>query len=285
MKLSTNLRFYKRAMGRRATKFYSCLRLKSRRFAKRAIAATTGLELTENANEKPATMLDLFGLIISTDVYSASARFGVPADVKKPKANKAPQKRKKKRGKKKRAHRKVGLQYKIDLRVRSTDRVVSYRPKDNADHRLLNAETASWSNAGLVALHQTLLFQSICNAKRTDELEYDTGAEIWMWINRPFANEPFSFIRCCELSSVDPDVIRASLRKLLRDNSTKVDLLRKSILAAESGDQDAIAWCLSDAAGAYSFEDTCRAIGFDPKDARRELRIPAFLPDAAAAAA
>ena len=285
MKLSTKFRYYKRAMGRRTAKFYSCIRLKSRRLAKRVIAATTGLEVDQNSNGNPAPMLDLFGLIITTDVYSASARFGVPADTKKCKSSKTPQKRKKKRGKKKRAHRKVGLQYKIDLRVRATDRVVAYRPKDNVDHRLLNTETVGWSNAGLVSLHQTLLFQSICNAKRTDELEYDTGAEIWMWINRPNAAEPFSFIRCCELSSVDPDVIRTSLRKLLRDNSTKVDLLRKSILAAESGDQDAIAWCLSDATGAYTFEDTCRAIGFDPKDARRELRIPAFVPDAAAAAA
>lgn len=210
------------------------------------------------------SQLNLFELCDRVEIYGAGAKFGTSKK----------QKAKKKKKKKKRVHRKVGLQYKIELRVRLTDRKVDYRHKDNMDHRLQNTEARKWSVMGIVKLHQALLVESIRTAKRCDDLSLHSHAEIWYWINRLNPEDPFSFIRCCEYSNVDPDVMRPMLKRLLSHNMPHIDLLLQSIQAAEAGDADAIQWCLSDAEGPLTFTDTCNAAGFTAAKARTELRLP-----------
>jgi hypothetical protein len=231
---------------------------------------------------------DLFGLAAATEVYPAKPRFAQRTDMLQAHSRRQRRRSKNKaakRGKKDdRDHRKKGLQYKIKLRIRGSDRVKEYRPKDTMDHKLVNDETGSWSNAGILKLHRSLLIESIAQAKRCDDLEFATHAEIWKWINCNDADEPFSFIRCCEVSDVDPDIMRPMLKRLLGHALPHIDLLRRSILAAEAGDPDAIEWCLSDEKGPLTFSDTCRAAGFSVKQARQELRLP-VVHDAASIAA
>lgn len=206
--------------------------------------------------------LDLFGLDEVIEIYQAQPKF-------------ARQGKRKKRKSKKRAHRKAGLQYKIELRIRKTDRQVQYRPKDNVDHKLTaDSEVRSWSSEGVIKLYKGLLVESLKTAKERDRLSLQTHAEIWYWINRKNAEEPFSFIRCCEYSGVDPDIMRPMLRRELTHDMPHIDLLRTSVVAAEAGDPDAIEWCLSDTDGPLTFVDTCRAAGFDASKARTELRLP-----------
>ena len=203
------------------------------------------------------SQLDLFGLGDVIEIYSGKPRFN------------------RRRGKsKKRSHLKKGLQYKIELRVRKTERQIVYRPKDNTDHRLSNTEADTWSTKGLVKLYQALLTESISTAKRRDDLSWSSHAEIWLWIERRDTKDPFSFIRCCEYSNVDPDILRPMLKRLLNHNTPHIDLLRRSIKAAEAGDPDAIEWCLSDEDGPLTFTDACRAAGFQVSKARTELRLP-----------
>lgn len=184
-------------------------------------------------------------------------------------------KRKRSRKRNRRVHRKKGLQYKIELRIRKTDRKLPYRPKDNLDHRLTaEAEVRSWTDEGIVKLHKVLLYESLRTARRRDSLSKASHAEIWYWINRRRPDEPFSFESCCEYSGVDPDVMRPMLRRLLSETPPLVDMLRQSILAAEAGNRTAIEWCLSDNEGELTFVSACRAVGFDPQKARKELRLP-----------
>jgi len=204
------------------------------------------------------SQLDLFGLVDVIEIYSGKPKFN----------------RRTKKTKKKRSHVKKGLQYKIELRVRKTERQVEYRPKDNTDHRLSNTEADTWSPQGLVKLYQALLTESISTAKRRDDLSWSSHAEIWLWIERRDTADPFSFIRCCEYSNVDPDILRPMLKRLLNHNTPHIDLLRRSIKAAEAGDPDAIEWCLSDDDGPLTFTDACRAAGFQVNKARTELRLP-----------
>lgn len=221
---------------------------------------------------------DLFGLAAVTEVYPAKPRFAQRAEVSQASPRRQHRRSKTKackKGKKDdRDHRKKGLQYKIKLRIRGSDRVKEYRHKDTMDHKLVNDETGSWSNKGILKLYRSLLIESIAQAKRCDDLEFATHAEIWEWINCNSADEPFSFIRCCEVSDVDPDIMRPMLKRLLGHAMPHIDLLRRSILAAEAGDPDAIEWCLSDVKGPLTFTDTCRAAGFTVKQARKELRLP-----------
>lgn len=204
------------------------------------------------------SQLDLFGLGEVIEIYSGNPKFN----------------RRSRSSKKKRSHVKKGLQYKIELRVRKTERQVEYRPKDNTDHRLINNEAETWSPQGLVKLYKALLTESISTAKRRDDLSWSSHAEIWLWIERRDTKDPFSFIRCCEYSNVDPDILRPMLKRLLNHNTPHIDLLRRSIKAAEAGDPDAIEWCLSDDDGPLTFTDACRAAGFQVNKARTELRLP-----------
>lgn len=203
--------------------------------------------------------LDLFGITHTIEIYPAPTRFKSVGGRKVKKA---------------RDHKKKGLQYKFRLRVRTTDRVVEYKSRDNQDHREVNTETVNWSNDSIIKLHKALLFESLGIIKRCDELEYATHAEIWKWIESSNADEPFSYIRCCELSGVDPDIIKSGLKRLVNGDLPHIELLRRSVLAAESGDPDAIQWCMSDSKAPLSFADCCRAVGIKAKEAFKELRIP-----------
>lgn len=241
------------------------------------------------APAKPAiAQPDLFGLAGATEIYPAKPRFAPTPDVLQATHRRQRRRAKGKAGKKgkkdDRDHRKKGLQYKIKLRIRGSDRVKEYRPKDTMDHKLVNDETGSWSNQGILKLYRALLTESLSQAKRCEDLEFATHAEIWKWIECSDADEPFSFIRCCEVSGVDPDIMRPMIKRLLGDPLPHIDLLRRSIIAAEAGNPDAIEWCLSDAKGPLTFSDTCRAAGFSVKQARMELRLP-VVHDAASIAA
>lgn len=265
MKFNHPLRTLKRAIGITGRRF----RQGSRAWALQHSRANDRRSDTPQSEPGTASaQLDMFGFLSVTEIYPAKPRFS----------------KTRKKGKSKRVHRKQGLQYTIRLRVREKERVNAFRPKDNMDHRLVNDETASWSKDGIIKLHRMLLTESIANAKRVDDLAFETHAEIWMWISCNKAEEPFSFIRCCEASGVDPDIMRPMLKRLLDHDMPHIDLLRRSILAAEAGDQDAIEWCLSDSKAPLSFTDTCRAAGFKSvKKARSELRLPVLTDTAAAA--
>lgn len=273
----------------RPHRVYFCLWTKRRIAPTRRKARPTKLtavpEAIQPPDSTPATasivpsghaQLNLFGLFGLTQLYIPDDRFTSKS------AAATSARRKRKKSKKKRSHEKKGLQYKIRLQVRSTDRVIAYRTRDTEDRSQLNEETTAWSNAGINDLHRALLQASLCHAKRCDDLSLQSIAEVWLWMYRNAPDEPFSFVRCCEVSAVDPEVIRFQVKRLLgvTDKDTapdyllQVDLLRSSILAAEAGDADAIEWCLSDNTGPMTFVESCRAIGFDPPTARKELRVP-----------
>jgi len=258
MKFNVRLRSFAKVTGIAGRCFRSRSRSWALRITRRIRSATEPAALVSGAKRLAATQLDLFGLLDVTEIYQAKPRFSS------------------RRSKSKRSHKKQGKQYTIRLRIREKERVKEFRRKDNMDHRLVNDETASWSNDGILQLHRALLTESIANAKRCDDLSFETHAEIWMWINCNNADDPFSFIRCCEVEGVDPDILRPMLKRLLDHNMPHIDLLRRSILAAEAGDPDAIEWCLSDAKGPLTFTDTCRAAGFKVVNARKELRLPVF---------
>lgn len=266
-------------------KHYSCVRRKllrgpirrkvRRSYIRHRRSTSTPLQDRDTVNTdrvptpSAAAQLNLFGLLDITELYVPNDTFG-----------KNGSRRSKRKSKK--SHAKKGLQYKIELRIRKHDRSQPYRRRDATDRNLRNEETIYWSNEGIVKLHIALLHASLSHAKRCDDLDLTTITEVWIWITKTEATDPFSFIRCCELAGVDPDIIRQQVKRLLGADSAsatsdlllQVDLLRSSILAAEAGDRDAAEWCNSDAPGPMTFVDSCRCIGFDPTEARKELRIP-----------
>jgi len=185
--------------------------------------------------------------------------------------------------KKKRRFR--GLQYRIKLKIRTTDRKIAYRLRTSDE----DANDFEWPSEFNVAMHTILLDDSIDTLKNLCERASPKAAEIMAWVNRRNCDDPFSFDTCCKLfhkidedgeviGPLDPEILRPQLRNLIR-RVFQADLphaavLRKGIQAAEGGDVDAIEWVFSRSDAPLSFITCCDSLGFDPDDARRELRLP-----------
>lgn len=108
----------------------------------------------------------------------------------------------------------------------------------------------------------------------------DSGriAEIVAWISRRDYDEPFSFQECCAAVGVHPDnseeAILATIRELYGQDFNHFRILRNNVIDAEAGDQRAVDWVLSTSDVGKSFNDCCRALGFNPKKARSQILIP-----------
>jgi len=228
---------------------------------------------TPNTQSTPA-QLDIFGLADTSRVHRIRPRF----------SKKKPKKKTK------------GYQYSIRLKVRTTDRKIAYRSKAPKEHLLRNEER--FSDDGIRRLHYALLVGSLITLKDHAEIGSARAAEIWLWIERE-GHEAFSFDACVQIASelsarpdfrdpfpeldidligAEPESLRQLARRLVRRNFGELPphagLLRRGIRAAEAGDPDALAWCLSDTNDALGFPACCDALGFEPEDVRAQLKRP-----------
>lgn len=224
----------------------------------------------------PPTQLDFFGFFNSSMVYQAKPKFT--------------------RKRKKSKRRNKGLQYKMQLRIRAAERKLAFRSKAPKEHQLRNEET--WSDDGIRRLHYVLLVGTLITLRDHAEIDSSRAAEIWRWIERPGMDD-FSFDACVAIAgelSVDPSfrnpfpevdvdflgadagALRMVAKHLVRKNfgalPPHAGLLRRGILAAEAGDQDAIQWCLADASDPLGFVACCDALALEPEDVRSVIVIP-----------
>ncbi|WNL48339.1 hypothetical protein RKE25_22670 (plasmid) [Dyella sp. BiH032] len=184
-----------------------------------------------------------------------------------------------------------GKQYSLKLKCRATPRKIAYRPHATKEE---SSNALDWSEQGMYRLHSILLKESMESLKAMCEKKSTRAAEIIAWM---FRNEPgatFSFEECCRLFNMemkdpdsgefidvgqqDPDILRSMAKRWIANaygaELPHAQVLREAILAAESGDHDAIEWILSDQQTPLSFVECADALGFDPEDARTEVRLP-----------
>jgi len=227
------------------------------------------------ASPAPATptQLDFFGFTNSTLVYQIRPKF----------------KRKlKRRGK--------GLQYKMLLRIRNAERKLAFRSKASKEHALRNDE--AWSDNDIRRLHYILLVGTLITLRDHAEIDSVRAAEIWTWIERRGMGD-FTFDACVAIAGelsvdpafrnpfpevdvdfrgADPEGLRALAKHLVRKNfgalPPHAGLLRRGIRAAETGDPDAIEWCLADASDPLGFVSCCDALGFEPESVRSQIDLP-----------
>lgn len=106
-------------------------------------------------------------------------------------------------------------------------------------------------------------------------------AEIVAWIDRRFTDDPFSFEQCCNAAGVHPDNQRDNvldvINELYGESFNHYRILRNNVIDAEAGDQRGVDWVLSKSDVAKSFNDCCRALGFNPDKARSEILIPVHM--------
>ena len=106
-------------------------------------------------------------------------------------------------------------------------------------------------------------------------------AEIVAWANRRFTEDPFSFEDACRAAGVHPDIQRdnliETLKELYGETFDHYRILRNNVIDAEAGNPQAVDWVLSDSDVAKSFNDCCRALGFNPRKARPQVMIPAHM--------
>ncbi|MGH8159348.1 MAG: hypothetical protein ACREPQ_14605 [Rhodanobacter sp.] len=77
-------------------------------------------------------------------------------------------------------------------------------------------EMISWSDREIIELHDLIIEKSLEDLKHARGR--DTRREILEWISaQDKANVPFSFESCCAISGLDPDPIRALVKKLYID--------------------------------------------------------------------
>jgi hypothetical protein len=231
--------------------------------------------------------LDFFGIANATLIYQIKPKFA----------------------RRKRKKRTKGLQYKMQLKVRQNERKLAFRSKAPKEHLLKNEDT--WTETDIRRLHFVLLVGSLITLRDHAQIDSVRAAEIWTWINRKGFDD-FSFDACVaiagelsidpsfrnpfpeidiDFAGADPDALRNMAAYLVRRNFGELPphagLLRRGIRAAESGDTDAIEWCLAQAGDAadaddstqrvdqLSFESCCDALGFEPEDVRRMIALPA----------
>lgn len=189
---------------------------------------------------------------------------------------------KRKARKKKRALlRDAKLQYKMPLTVTKNQRQRTF----NTRVIEVEANDIVWTEKGIRHLHYVLLTESIATIKEHIEIKSSKAAEVWAWIEKEGYEEDFSFDTCVaiagefdpEYANMDPELLRSSLRRILIKKFgvefPHANLLRKGIKDAESGNQDAIEWVISDSEEPLSFVDCCEALGFNPEKAREEIYI------------
>ncbi|MHB8742816.1 MAG: hypothetical protein ACYC9L_06775 [Sulfuricaulis sp.] len=179
-----------------------------------------------------------------------------------------------------------GLQYRIKLHLRKTDRKIAFRTRFVDRDR---GNDCTWCEEQAIALHSILLDESLETLKSHCERKSPRAAEIVAWIERKLPDEPFSFEACCHfyrrlnaddevVGPLDPEELRNLVRNLIRTTFRATlphaKVLRKGIEEAEAGNQEAIEWVLSDVAAPLSFSACCDALGFDVELARQEIVLP-----------
>ena len=189
-----------------------------------------------------------------------------------------------------------GLQYKLQMRVRKVDRKISFHHKATKESHLGNDEV--WSDKAIRCLHYVLLMDSILSLKSLGEIRSEDAAEILLWMDRE-GDGSFSFDTCVYVAgqlSVDPSFrnpfpnldldfigleperLRYQLKKIIRKNFGSLPphagLLKRGIKAAESGDQDALQWVLSDTEDSMGFSACCTALGFEAREVRDLICVP-----------
>jgi len=192
------------------------------------------------------------------------------------------------RRKKPRTH---GLQYRIKLTIRKSDRKIAYRTRMTDDEP---GNEFEWPSEQDVRMHTILLDDSLETLRNMCERSSARAAEIMAWVERRNCSDAFSFETCCALyrkvdddgevvGPLDPDIVRPQLRNLIRKvfsaDLPHAAVLRKGIQAAESGDFDAIEWIFSDSSAPLSFITCCFSLGFEPDEARQEVHLPNPLDD------
>jgi hypothetical protein len=185
----------------------------------------------------------------------------------------------------KKKSRSRGLQYRIRLTLRKTDRKIAFRSHFTEDEQ---GNDFDWQDEGIIRLHTKLLQDALTTLRDHCERGSPRAADIMAWVDRCKPDEPFSFETCCalfggedddgEFGPFDPDILRCQLRARIRQVFNAVlphaDVLRKGIRAAEDGDTDAIEWVLSDSDAPLSFPSCCNALGFDSDLVRQEITLP-----------
>jgi hypothetical protein len=201
-------------------------------------------------------------------------------------------KAKRRRTAKAKAKRVKGKQYRMKLSFRATPRKIAYRPHASREDSV-NEE--SWSEEGMRYLHSILLNESLKALRATCEKKSVRAAEIVAWMMRNEPTATFSFEECCRLhymeirdpvdgeltlvGAQDPEIVRCMalqwIKKAYGASLPHAKVLREAILAAEGGDVDAVDWILSDHEAPLSFVECVDALGFEPNDARMEIKLPA----------
>ena len=189
-----------------------------------------------------------------------------------------------------------GCQYRLKLSFRATPRKIAYRAHARKEEEV-NGYT--WSDDGMYRLHSILLDESLQTLRAMCERKSVRAAEIIAWMFRGNPSETFSFEECCRLFKMelpdpengelvdvgqqDPDVLRNQARLWIKKaygaELPHAKVLRQAILDAEAGNEDAIAWILSDQEAPLSFRECVDALGFDAEDARKEVKLQTTIVD------
>jgi len=176
-----------------------------------------------------------------------------------------------------------GLQYRIKLMLRKTDRKIAFRNRITDDEP---GNAFAWEDPRIVRLHTFMLDEALETLRNHCERASPRAAEIIAWVDRRLPDEPFSFETCCSLyhkvdddgevlGPFDPDIVRPMVHQQIRQAFHAVlphaKVLRKGIEEAEAGNEEAIEWVLSDSVEPLSFSSCCDALGFDVEFARQEI--------------
>lgn len=184
-----------------------------------------------------------------------------------------------------------GLQYKMRLEVRKTERKLRFARKAA---REIGGNTEHFPMRWIRRLHAWVLRDALDHLRECLEVGSSRAAEVWAWIERPGTEDEFSFETCLRIASefpevfddlgeeflqMDPDEVRKVFGAVVRKRFGAVfphrRLLKEAIVEAElCGNEDAIRWITSTADTPLSFVDCCNALGFDPDDARQSILLP-----------
>jgi len=184
-----------------------------------------------------------------------------------------------------------GLQYKLKMEVRATERKLRFARKAA---REVGGNTEHFPTRWIRRLHAWVLRDALDYLKECLEVGSSKAAEVWAWMERRGMEEEFSFDTCLRVASefpeifddlgeeflqMDPDTVRQLFAHQVRQRFGAVfphrRLLKEAIVEAEMvGNPDAIRWIQSDADTPLSFVDCCNALGFDPKEARASIVLP-----------
>jgi len=251
----------------------------------KALAATMAPKAVEPVAQKVArpVNLDLFWMEGLDEANRQLAE-----EVRQERIRYAVQQRNAKRRQKNRIK---GLQYRLKMEVRATERKLRFARKAA---REVGGNTEHFPTRWIRRLHAWVLRDALDYLKECLEVGSSKAAEVWSWMERPGTDEEFSFECCLRVASefpeifddlgeeflqMDPDTVRQLFAHQVRQRFGAVfphrRLLKEAIVEAEIvGNPDAIRWIKSDAETPLSFVDCCNALGFDPKEARASIVLP-----------